>query len=341
MTRSPGFGCILRSKSVAPDPGGACVRESNIRGVRAWPPLSTGTPSRVPPGGRRLSGQNDRRSMRARWWRCGASSTPPFQSRSSTPFDEAITQDGGDVVVDLADVEFIGAGWIGTPVRSRARLEMQDRELTLRSAPRVVHRLLELCGLAYLIEPLIPARSHGGRRLRRTACLAGRRVDARVRYRRSESVAAKHERRAVRGQRPQVTRRAGGADRRASRGAGGNRRAPPTRRAHRRVATPRRDHRPSRSRPRGSARRRATAPCAPTRGRAPRSRPSRSRSRRAPAWHAAIAACTWYGPGCPRRSAPSSSSTPSAIAPASQRVRSCSSSGIRSPASSTRRAGRR
>ncbi len=68
-------------------------------------------------------------------------------------FDDAIGHDESDVVIDLAHVEFIGAGWIGTFVRSRARLEAQDRELTLRSAPLVVHRLLELCGLAYLIEP--------------------------------------------------------------------------------------------------------------------------------------------------------------------------------------------
>lgn len=69
-------------------------------------------------------------------------------------FDDAITRDGSDVVVDLADVEFIGAGWIGTLVRSRARLEMQHRELTVRSPTHVVHRLLDLCGLAYLIEPV-------------------------------------------------------------------------------------------------------------------------------------------------------------------------------------------
>ncbi len=68
-------------------------------------------------------------------------------------FDDAIGRDGSDVVVDLAEVEFIGAGWIGTLVRSRARLEAQDRALTLRAPPRVVHRLLELCGLGYLIEP--------------------------------------------------------------------------------------------------------------------------------------------------------------------------------------------
>jgi anti-anti-sigma factor len=68
-------------------------------------------------------------------------------------FDDAIDADGSDIVVDLAAVEFIGAAWIGTLVRGRARLEAQDRELTLRSVPLVLHRLLELCGLAYLIEP--------------------------------------------------------------------------------------------------------------------------------------------------------------------------------------------
>ena len=50
------------------------------------------------------------------------------------------------------DVDFIGATWIGTLVRSRALLHAQDRELTVRSPSRVVHRLLDLCGLSYLIE---------------------------------------------------------------------------------------------------------------------------------------------------------------------------------------------
>ena len=69
-------------------------------------------------------------------------------------FDDAIAQDDSDVVVDLAEVEFIGAAWIGTLVRSRACLQAQDRELTLRSPSRVVYHLLELCGLSYLIEPI-------------------------------------------------------------------------------------------------------------------------------------------------------------------------------------------
>ncbi len=67
-------------------------------------------------------------------------------------FDDALTYDDSDVVVDLADVDFIGATWIGTLVRSRALLHAQDRELTVRSPSRVVHRLLDLCGLSYLIE---------------------------------------------------------------------------------------------------------------------------------------------------------------------------------------------
>ena len=69
-------------------------------------------------------------------------------------FDKAIAEDDSDVVVDLAGVEFIGAAWIGTLVRSRASLQSQDRVLTLRSPSRMVNRLLELCGLSYLIEPI-------------------------------------------------------------------------------------------------------------------------------------------------------------------------------------------
>lgn len=69
-------------------------------------------------------------------------------------FDDAIAHDDSDVVVDLADVDFIGAAWIGTLVRSRATLRTQNRVLTVRSPSRVVYRLLDLCGLAYLIDPV-------------------------------------------------------------------------------------------------------------------------------------------------------------------------------------------
>ena len=67
-------------------------------------------------------------------------------------FDDAIARDESDVVVDLAGVDFIGAAWIGTLVRTRGELRAQDRELMVRSPSRVAHRLLDLCGLSSLIE---------------------------------------------------------------------------------------------------------------------------------------------------------------------------------------------
>src|SRR5437868_12415220 len=54
-------------------------------------------------------------------------------------FEDAIKQDDSDIVVDLADVDFIGAAWIGTLVRSRAVLQAQDRDLTLRAPSHVVY----------------------------------------------------------------------------------------------------------------------------------------------------------------------------------------------------------
>jgi anti-anti-sigma factor len=69
-------------------------------------------------------------------------------------FEDAIKLDDSDVIVDLADVDFISAAWIGTLVHSRSVLRAQHRDLTLRAPSQVVHRLLELCGLSYLVEPV-------------------------------------------------------------------------------------------------------------------------------------------------------------------------------------------
>jgi anti-anti-sigma factor len=68
-------------------------------------------------------------------------------------YDDAIEQDASDVVIDLAGVDFIGAAWIGAFVRSRTYLASHDRALTVRAPSPVAHRLLDLCGLAYLVEP--------------------------------------------------------------------------------------------------------------------------------------------------------------------------------------------
>jgi len=77
-------------------------------------------------------------------------------------FDEALTQDDADIVVDLAGVDFMGADWIGKLVRTRTRLESQDRDLTLRSPSQIVRRLLDLCDLTYLIESIIRVTPHIG-----------------------------------------------------------------------------------------------------------------------------------------------------------------------------------
>ncbi|HEV7525817.1 MAG TPA: STAS domain-containing protein [Acidimicrobiia bacterium] len=69
-------------------------------------------------------------------------------------FDAAVGRDDTDVIVDLAEVDFIGAAWLGTIVKSRAVLRAQHRNLMLRAPSDVARRLLDLCGLEYLVEPV-------------------------------------------------------------------------------------------------------------------------------------------------------------------------------------------
>lgn len=64
----------------------------------------------------------------------------------------AIAVGGGDVVVDLSQVGFIGAATIDLLVRSKDLLGQQSRTLTVRSPSRRAIRLLDLCGLLGLVE---------------------------------------------------------------------------------------------------------------------------------------------------------------------------------------------
>ncbi len=173
-------------------------------------------------------------------------------------FDDAITRDDADIVVDLAGVKFMGAGWISELVRSRARLEAQDRELTLRSPPQVVRRLLDFCGLTYLIEPI-----HLVGRVERARDRGYLTVDARSLLAVGEparqiapfGISGRQRERVVSTRpRPRRGGRAAVTGRHASRAAGGSPRAHPTLPARRRGAGPRRRRRPRRSRLRGSAR---------------------------------------------------------------------------------------
>lgn len=69
-------------------------------------------------------------------------STVPELSAALT---QAITLDDFDVVVDLADVEFVDASIVGVFLRARELLRARSRCLVFRSPPLCVRRVLELC----------------------------------------------------------------------------------------------------------------------------------------------------------------------------------------------------
>lgn len=62
-----------------------------------------------------------------------------------------------DVAVDLSEAAFIDASTLGALVRGRRLLTGSGRRLTLRSPRRFPRRVLELCGLADLIEAAPPS----------------------------------------------------------------------------------------------------------------------------------------------------------------------------------------
>lgn len=67
--------------------------------------------------------------------------------------------DDGDLVVDLSGVTFMDASTIGTLVVARDGLRVRSRSLSVRAPSPRARRLLNLCGLAALIEDAIPAPS--------------------------------------------------------------------------------------------------------------------------------------------------------------------------------------
>jgi anti-anti-sigma factor len=65
----------------------------------------------------------------------------------------AIALDDADLVVDLSDVQFMGAATVGVIARARELLALRSRSLTLRSPPRCARRILDLSGHSYLLDP--------------------------------------------------------------------------------------------------------------------------------------------------------------------------------------------
>jgi anti-anti-sigma factor len=66
----------------------------------------------------------------------------------------AIALDDADVVVDLSEVQFMGAATVGVIIRAREFLRLRSRSLVLRSPSECARRILELCGHAELLDPL-------------------------------------------------------------------------------------------------------------------------------------------------------------------------------------------
>lgn len=65
---------------------------------------------------------------------------------------EAAAIGGGDLLVDLGDVQFMDASTIGVFVAIRSTLSRQGHRLLLRTPAPSARRLLDICGLAGLIE---------------------------------------------------------------------------------------------------------------------------------------------------------------------------------------------
>jgi anti-sigma B factor antagonist len=65
----------------------------------------------------------------------------------------AIALDDADLIVDLSGVRFMDASTIGVIVRACNILRLRSRTLVLRSPSALARRVLEVCGLAVLVDP--------------------------------------------------------------------------------------------------------------------------------------------------------------------------------------------
>jgi anti-anti-sigma factor len=65
----------------------------------------------------------------------------------------AIALDDGDVVVDLSDVQFMGAATVRVIIRAREFLRLRSRFLVLRSPSECARRTLDVCGHSDLLDP--------------------------------------------------------------------------------------------------------------------------------------------------------------------------------------------
>jgi anti-sigma B factor antagonist len=69
---------------------------------------------------------------------------------------DAAEEGDGDLVVDLSQVEFMDAAIITVLIRRRGLLRAQSRDLLLRDPSWHARRVLDLCGLLELVDPVPP-----------------------------------------------------------------------------------------------------------------------------------------------------------------------------------------
>lgn len=64
--------------------------------------------------------------------------------------------DNADLIVDLSSVTFMSTATIDALIRAQNLLLGLSRNLTLRSPSKCARRLLDVCGLTCLVEPIRP-----------------------------------------------------------------------------------------------------------------------------------------------------------------------------------------
>jgi anti-anti-sigma factor len=67
----------------------------------------------------------------------------------------AISLDATALVIGLSELEFMSASTLGTIVRAREYLRCRSGSLTVRSAPPMARRIIDICGLNDLLGPTV------------------------------------------------------------------------------------------------------------------------------------------------------------------------------------------
>jgi anti-anti-sigma factor len=108
-------------------------------------------PSSLTVSRRGLLGFARRDAARTVVWLRGEHDVSSVAALSET-MARAIALDDADLVVDLSDVQFMGAATVSVLVRARELLRTRSRSLLVRSPSRCARRVLELCGDTELLD---------------------------------------------------------------------------------------------------------------------------------------------------------------------------------------------